>query len=56
MYTPSLDPRPSDLCILMEGLVRDDHVEIEPGVGTPQSHHDNDLQPPGISLVERSEV
>ena len=22
----SLDPRPSDLCILMEGLVRDDHV------------------------------
>ena len=24
--TPSLDPRPSDLCILMEGLVRDDHV------------------------------
>ena len=23
---PSLDPRPSDLCILMEGLVRDDHV------------------------------
>ena len=22
----SLDPRPSDLCILMEGLVRDDHM------------------------------
>ena len=22
----SLHPRPSDLCILMEGLVRDDHV------------------------------
>ena len=22
----SLDPRPSDLCILMEGLVRDHHV------------------------------
>ena len=22
----SLDPRPSDLCILMEGLVSDDHV------------------------------
>ena len=22
----SLDPRPSDFCILMEGLVRDDHV------------------------------
>ena len=25
-HYPSLDPRPSDLCILMEGLVRDDHV------------------------------
>ena len=23
----SLDPRPSDLCIPMEGLVRDDHME-----------------------------
>ena len=22
----SLDPRPSDLCILMEGLVRDDYM------------------------------
>ena len=26
----SLDPRPSDLCILMEDLVRDDHIEVEP--------------------------
>ena len=29
----SLDPRPSDLCILMEGLVHDDHlsrIEVEP--------------------------
>ena len=55
----SLDPTPSDLCILMEGLVRDDHVGVEPtylSVGSPQSHHDNDLQPLGISVVERSEV
>ena len=43
----SLDPSPSDLCIPMEGLVRDDHVGTL-GVGSPQSHHDNDLQPPGI--------
>ena len=26
VWYASLDPRPSDLCILMEGLVRDDHV------------------------------
>ena len=26
------------------------------GVGSPQSRHDNDLQPPGIFVVERSEV
>ena len=26
MLNISLDPRPSDLCILMEGLVRDDLV------------------------------
>ena len=34
-------------------------IEVEPtslGVGSPQSHHDNGLQPPGISVVERSEV
>ena len=26
VWLASLDPRPSDLCILMEGLVRTDHV------------------------------
>ena len=41
------------LCILMEGLVRDDHVGYNRGrtnlIGS-QSHHDNDLQPPGFLL------
>ena len=58
----SLDPRPSDLVFSWRAwfvTITWGKIEVEPtllGVGSPQSHHDNDLQPPGISVVERSAV